>query len=161
MTIAEEELQDRVAALIDEHEADGRASALHVFAAAYLQRHRADGASPEAVYHEIAGAFDLVASRGRRPASVRAFNPTAYECVGSVVEATTDDLPYLVDSIAAELQGAGLEVHRVVHPIIGTERDRDGRLLAVLRPRESARRESVMHFELDRCLDRSEEATSE
>src|SRR4051794_16735529 len=121
MTIAEERFQDRVGALIDDREPVERARSLKVFAAAYLQRHSADGADPEARYHEIAGAYDVVAERGRRPALVRARNADEYPCLGSVVEVTTDDLPYLVDSVAAELEALGLDVRRVVHPIIGTE----------------------------------------
>src|SRR4051812_28811440 len=39
MTIAEGELQERVAALIDEREHGGRAAQLHAFAEAYLHRH--------------------------------------------------------------------------------------------------------------------------
>src|SRR3954452_7065167 len=152
MTIAQERLQDQVAAIIDAREPRERAPALRTFAAAYLQRNRAEDADAEATYREIRGAFELVRSRGLAPAAVRAFNTDEYECVGSVVEATTDDLPYLVDSINAQLQGAEVDVHRVVHPIVGTERDHDGRLLAVLRPRDSSRRESVMHFELDQRL---------
>src|SRR4051794_15437392 len=152
MTIAQERLQDQVAAIIDAREPRERAPALRTFAAAYLQRNRAEDADAEATFREILGAFELVRSRGRAPAAVPAFNTDEYECVGSVVEATTDDLPYLVDSINAQLQGAEVDVHRVVHPIIGTERDHEGHLLAVLRPRDSSRRESVMHFELDQRL---------
>ena len=156
MTLVEESLQDRVAALVAQRAPAERATALKTFAAAYLQRHAPADADAEALYHEVCGAFELVASRGRRPSAVRAFTPTrdadGYETFGSVVETNTDDLPYLVDSVTAELQERGLGVRRVAHPIVGTERDPDGRLLGVLRPRDAARRESIMHFELDRRL---------
>src|SRR4051812_422097 len=102
MTIAEERLQDQVAALIQEREDGARAAQLLAVAAASRHRQSSEGADPDAVFHEIASAFELVAARGRRPAAVRAYNPAEYECLGSVVEATTDDLPYLVDSVAAE-----------------------------------------------------------
>ena len=42
----------------------------------------------------------------------------------------------------------------MLHPIVGVERDADGAIEAVLHPREASRRESVMHFELDRRLTR-------
>jgi glutamate dehydrogenase len=156
MTIAEERLQDRVTALIAAQEPDGRAALLRAFTEAYLRRHSRADADPQAILNEIRGAFDLVASRGRRPAVVRAFTPEDYDCTGSVVEANTDDLPYLVDSLQAALQSGDHGVRRVVHPIIGTERGHEGELLAVSLPRDSARRESFMHFELDHRLEPDE-----
>jgi glutamate dehydrogenase len=152
MTIAEEPLLERVTALIDERGDAGGAEQLRAFAAAYLRRTPDDGLDPEAVLREVESAYELLAGRGRRPAVVRAVTGDGTDCPGSVVEATTDDLPYLVDSVSAELQARGLLVRRVVHPIVGTERDHEGHLVRVLRPRDAARRESVMHFELDRRL---------
>jgi glutamate dehydrogenase len=133
---------------------------LRAFAHAYLQRHHEEGADPEAVLAEIRGAYALMAERGHEPASVRAFTPSraehGYETVGSVVETATDDLPFLVDSVTSQLQARGLVVRRVMHPILGTERGAEGELRAVGDPRDSARRESVMHFELDRRLEEDE-----
>ncbi|MEA2124272.1 MAG: glutamate dehydrogenase, partial [Solirubrobacteraceae bacterium] len=153
MTLAEESLRDRVAALAD----DGL---LRAFSQAYLHRHHEPGADPERVLAEIRGAFALMAGRRRDPAAVRAFNPSAaddgYETVGSVVETATDDLPFLVDSVTAELEARGLVIRRVMHPILGTERDAEGDVRTVCDPRDSARRESIMHFELDRRLGQAE-----
>jgi glutamate dehydrogenase len=149
VTLAEESLRDRVTALADD-------ALLRAFAAAYLHRHHERDADPERVLAEIRGAYTLMASRGRDPAAVRAFNPSAsadgYESVGSVVETATDDLPFLVDSVTAELEARRLVVRRVMHPILGTERSGDGTLEQVCDPRDSARRESIMHFELDARL---------
>ena len=87
---------------------------------------------------------------------MRAFTPTleehGYEAPGSVVETNTEDWPFLVDSVSAALRGRGLGIHRVLHPIVGVERDADGAIEAVLHPREASRRESIMHFDLDRRL---------
>ena len=158
MTLAEESLRERVATLAG----DGL---LRAFADAYLHRHHEEDADPKAVLAEVRGAFELMAERGRSPASVRAFTPRreehGYESVGSVVETATDDLPFLVDSVSAYLQAQGLLVRRVMHPILGTQRAQDGTLEAVTGPRDSARRESVMHFELDRRLDDGELAEVE
>ncbi len=136
------------------------AAALREFAAAYLRRLSADAAesmsAPE-LFAEVAGAFDFAASRGERPILVRAFNPTAaehgYERAGSVLETSTEDLPFLVDSVRAELTAQGINVQRVLHPVVGLERDEAGQISRVLHPREANRRESVMHFDLDRRLD--------
>ena len=153
-------LAERVRRLIEAQAAPDRAPALQAFAAAYLHRVPEDSAEPEALYHEVAGAFELVASRRGRPAAVRAFTPTMAECGyetgGSIVETNTDDLPYLVDSVSAAIGARGLGVRRVMHPIVGTDRDHDGTLRAIVAPRDAIRRESVMHFELDRRLEEKE-----
>ncbi len=91
---------------------------------------------------------------------MRAFDPTAerdgYERPGSVLETNTEDLPFLVDSVTGALHAAGLKIQRVLHPILGLERDEQGRIARVLHPREATTRESVMHFELDRRLDEAQ-----
>ena len=114
--------------LVEERLPPERADAVREFAMAYLRR-LAAGADderhdPEALYHEVVGAFELAASRNGAPIAVRAFNPTraehGYEPAGSVVETNTEDLPFLVDSVSAELQGRGLGIVRMLHPIVGT-----------------------------------------
>ena len=134
-------------------------AALRAFARAYLKRLSADAAeeaSPAALFSELSGLFDFAASRGEHPILVRAFTPTraehGYERAESVVETSTEDLPFLVDSVRGALHAAGLGIVRVLHPIVGFERDADGHITAVQHPREAARRESVMHFELDARL---------
>ena len=44
----------------------------------------------------------------------------------------TEDMPFLIDSVIAELSRTGLTVHRVVHPVVVVRRDADGSLLEVL-----------------------------
>jgi glutamate dehydrogenase len=109
------------------------------FAEAYLRRSPLDPSVPQ-VAAEVRGALEFAASRGRAPVAVRALNPTleehGYQPAGSVLETNTDDLPFLVDSVTAELHARGLGIARVQHPILG----------------EPPNRESVMHFELDRRL---------
>src|SRR4051812_16342160 len=143
-------------------------AALAGFAQAYLRRPApADGArddDAEALLAEVRGAFELASSRDGAPAGVRAFNPRrgehGYDAAGSVLETNTQDLPFLVDSITAELHARGLGVARVTHPIVGVRRGGDGRIAAVEHPR-AAPRESVMHFELDRHLSPEELADLE
>ena len=148
---------DRLLALVDERVEPGRAQAVAGFAREYVRRlsDEADAADADALFHETLGAFELASSRDGAPVAVRAFNPTAaehgYTARGAVLETNTDDLPFLVDSVSAELGARGLQIVRVVHPIIGTERDRGGRIVAIRHPRE-ATAESVMHFALDRQL---------
>src|SRR5215204_6565461 len=136
------------------------AAALKEFAAAYLRRLSADSAetmTADELFAEVVGAFDFAASRGDSPILVRAFNPTlaeqGYERSGSVLETTSEDLPFLVDSVREAIAAEGVAVQRALHPVVGLERDADGRIVEVLHPREASARESVMHFDLDRRLD--------
>src|SRR5215218_8687815 len=146
--------------LIGERTSSERAPAVRAFAEAFLRRLSADGAdgtlAPDALCDEIVGAFEFASARGAEPIAVRAFTPTldehGYETPGSVVETNTEDWPFLVDSVSAALRARGIGIHRVLHPIVGVERDADGAIEAVLHPREASRRESVMHFDLDRRL---------
>ena len=146
--------------LVQERLPPERAETVRAFAKAYLRRLAAagddDGHDAEALYHEVLGAFELAASRDGAPMAVRAFNPTraehGYEPGGSVLETNTEDLPFLVDSVSAELEARGLGIVRVLHPIVGTERSADGGIARILHPSGAPATESVMHFELDRRL---------
>ncbi len=141
---------------------------LRAFAQAYLRRLSGDGTqgiSAEDLLAEVRGAFEFASARGDEPVAVRAFNPTraehGYEPLGSVVETNTDDWPFLVDSVSGELEHRGLEIARLLHPVIGVERDPDGRIISVGRAREAPHRESIMHFDLGRRLDEDELADVE
>jgi glutamate dehydrogenase len=57
-----------------------------------------------------------------------------------------DDMPFLVDSVAATIAGHGLTVHRLLHPIVQAERESD-RLADLGRGAP----ESVIYVELDRA----------
>jgi len=62
-----------------------------------------------------------------------------------------DDMPFLVDSIAAALAARGLAVHRLLHPIVAVRRDADGTLTGLMPPRtEGERRESIIYMEIER-----------
>src|SRR4051794_24660034 len=129
------------------------------FASAYVRRLSTEGISSAHLAAEVLGAFAFANDRGRRPVTVRAFNPTlsehGYEPLGSVLETNTDDWPFLVDSVSAALEARGEQVVRLVHPIIGISRE-DGRISAVTHARNAVHRESVMHYDLARRLTANE-----
>src|SRR5438093_4099959 len=50
--------------------------------------------------------------------------------VDSVLEIVNDDMPFLVDSVLAELTERGIDIHLVVHPVLSVLRDGAGRLTA-------------------------------
>ena len=75
-------------------------------------------------------------------ASVTAYNPDAardgWESPHSVIEIVNDDMPFLVDSVTAEINRHEAEVMLVIHPIVSLRRDAKGKLLA-LAPAKTAK----------------------
>ena len=105
----------------------------------------------------------LAFARRRLPgvAKVRVFNPTAaehgFESRHTVVQIVNDDMPFLVDSIANELNRREIAVHLLAHPVLPVRRDLDGDLLEVATEAgERARPESMMQIEIDRQADRAQ-----
>ncbi|HEV8313956.1 MAG TPA: NAD-glutamate dehydrogenase domain-containing protein, partial [Burkholderiaceae bacterium] len=106
--------------------------------------------------------FGAVRPLGRP--KVRALSPSVAEhgwaSRHTVIEIVNDDMPFLVDSTAAEINRQGLTLHLIVHPIFAVERGGDGSLTAI-RPRNEApqaARESWMHIEVDRLIDPQQRA---
>ena len=68
------------------------------------------------------------------------------------VEIVTDNMPFLIDSVSAAINGAGLEVRMAVHPVIRVRRDGRGKLLDVLEAgllgADDDIAESYMHLEV-------------
>src|SRR5262249_1722286 len=69
----------------------------------------------------------------------------------SLLEVVTDDMPFLLDSVLAELAERGLSVRLVAHPVFTVGRDSEGHLTQFIGeapPGEGALRESCMHIHL-------------
>jgi glutamate dehydrogenase len=144
---------------------DDRREAVEAFTRAYLRRLPPDAqASVEELAHQTLGLFAFVDAR-TQDIEVRVFNPTpethGYGARGAVVEVAVDDSPFLLDSITNEMVSHGLEVAWVLHPVIGTERGPDGRLLRVRHARHTTSRESVQHYQLTSALPADEGAALE
>ncbi|MBX9944015.1 MAG: NAD-glutamate dehydrogenase, partial [Reyranella sp.] len=107
----------------------------------------------------------LAFARRRLPgiAKVRAINPTeaahGFESRHTVVQIVNDDMPFLVDSIANELNRREIAVHLLAHPVLAAQRDLDGDLVGfaaeagTVAGDRGARPESLMHIEIDRQAD--------
>ena len=104
----------------------------------------------------IVSLFEFIRVRDKS-SKVRVFRPTlethGYEAAGSVVEVCTGDSPFLLDSITNEIERHDVKVAGVVHPVLGVERDADGKLMAIRHARHSMTRESVEHYQLGSALD--------
>ncbi|MFI5048380.1 MAG: NAD-glutamate dehydrogenase [Gaiellales bacterium] len=143
---------------------DGAADGpLGEFARAYARRVTSgplDEPGIDALAAQVAGLFEFISERRPGDIHARAFNPDGardgWSCRGSVLEANVDDMPFLIDSVTEELRRRGLAVRNVMHPVIGVERDGNGRLAAVVPARGALHRESVMHFEVDRRMPEAE-----
>jgi glutamate dehydrogenase len=158
----------RVLALVDARVAPERAAAVRVFTAVFTRRRSPEELgerSPQELLAVVLGAFELADARSEDDVAVRVFDPSpavdGYETPGTVVQVSTADSPFLFDSVSEELRASGLDVRRVIHPVIGIERGPDGRIARVLHVRETETRESVMHFELERRLTQREAAELE
>ena len=122
--------------------------------------------APEDVLGAALAHRDLARSRPIGTAKVDVFNPELDEqgwtSGHTVVQVVTDDMPFLVDSVSAELQRTERAVHLVVHPTMRVRRDATGQLEEVLLDGGEGLegradgggfgevRESWMHLEIDR-----------
>ena len=93
----------------------------------------------------------------RRPGrcKIQVYNPRPQEhgwkSSHTIVEIINDDMPFLVDSVTAELNRLSVEVYLVIHPIIRVERGVEGRLAALLETGDSndgGPDESFMHVQI-------------
>jgi glutamate dehydrogenase len=78
----------------------------------------------------------------------------------SVLEIVNDDMPFLVDSVLAELADRGVDVRFVVHPVLTVARDAAGRLTALkdAKAAPGAPRESVIYIHLEPIDDEARRA---
>ena len=62
-----------------------------------------------------------------------------------------DDMPFLVDSVAATIAAQGLAIDRLVHPVVPVERDDSGALVRLIEGKDTShRRESMIYIETPR-----------
>ena len=88
------------------------------------------GAEVENLYCAALSLWNHGQKRLPGQAKVRVFNPRVDEhgwySAHTVVEIVNDDMPFLVDSVTAELGRDDLTVHLVIHPVIEVARDPQG-----------------------------------
>jgi glutamate dehydrogenase len=79
----------------------------------------------------------------------------------TIIEIVNDDMPFLVDSVAAELHRQNAEILLVIHPIVTVWRDDEGRLTGLAQFGKTAGdawRESFMHIRVNAQLTAGPEA---
>ncbi|HUR13759.1 MAG TPA: NAD-glutamate dehydrogenase [Mycobacteriales bacterium] len=113
------------------------------------------GREPRDVYGAALAHLELAEQRTPGTALVRVLTPTleshGWSSAHTVVEVVTDDMPFLVDTVSAELNRHDLGIQLVIHPVVPVRRDAVGRLLEVdPAGDQDSVRESFMHVEVDR-----------
>jgi len=87
---------------------------------------------PENLAGAALSIWGLMAQRKPGHAKIRVYNPVAarngWEVPGTAIEIVNDDMPFLVDSVTAEINRRDAEVQLVIHPILAVERDAKGNL---------------------------------
>lgn len=87
---------------------------------------------------------------------VRVFTPQktrdGWQATHTIIHIVNDDMPFLVDSVAAELGSQNLTIDALFHPVLGLTRDAKGKLKAVEGRTGGQHAESFMHIQLEQVL---------
>jgi glutamate dehydrogenase len=139
-------------------------------AEAFVRRYFALVAPDDIIYSSfetlLGGALSLWQFGERREAGVpkiRLFNPSVetngWGLEHTVIEIVNDDMPFLVDSVSAEVNRLGRNIHLLLHPVVRVRRD-SGRQRVELSSTQDAPTdaivESYMHVEVDQETDAAE-----
>ncbi len=88
---------------------------------------------------------------------MRIFTPKAaeqgWEANTSVIEFINDDMPFLVDSIAMEINRQGIAIQQIAHPLFGIVRDNHGAISGIDAAGDGKKLESWIHIEIERLTD--------
>ena len=134
-----------------------------VSAEAFVRRYFALVAPDDIIYTAfdtlIEGALSLWqfgANRQKGTPKIRLFNPTSetsgWAIEHTVIEIVNDDMPFLVDSVSAEVNRLGRNIHLLLHPVVRVRRDSAGRRVELTSTQDAPKDaivESYMHVEVD------------
>jgi len=131
----------------------------------YLQQYFADvphedldGRSEEIMARIALDHLEFGAVRRPGQALLRIYNADpkehGYDSAFTFIEVVNDDMPFLVDSVAAAINRHDLAVQITVHPIVSVKRDSKGKLTAITRPNDAdAQPESFIRLGITRVTD--------
>ena len=151
------EILDKLAAMARQRVQAGAAVANADTAEAFIRRFYANvdiddlaERAPDDLYGSAIALWAFGRARPAGTAKVRVYSPRLAEhgwaSTHTVVEIVNDDMPFLVDSITAEINRRDLSVHLVIHPVVPVVRDASGAATALA---DGGGRESFMHIEID------------
>ena len=111
--------------------------------------------NPGTLFSLAQGHWKLGAIRPSGRSLVRVFNPDqrkdGWVSEHTIVEIINDDMPFLVDSVTAELNRQDLIVHLVIHPILNVRRNKAGKFLEIVKGgggKNKTLAESFMHLQV-------------
>lgn len=113
--------------------------------------------SDENLYGAALTAWRFAARRGYGTSVVRVFNPLhdqhGWQSTHTVVEIINDDMPFLVDSVVADLNRMNLAINLLIHPVMRAKRDEKGQLVEMADEGDPATEESFFHIQVPRQPD--------
>jgi glutamate dehydrogenase len=127
----------------------------------FVRRYFANVAPEDVIYTSfdtllggVLSLWDFGAKRIPGKPKVRLFNPTeavdGWDIQHTVIEIINDDMPFLVDSVTAEIRRRERQIHLLLHPVVQVRREAGGNLLEVTeKPSPDGVAESYMHVEID------------
>jgi glutamate dehydrogenase len=148
-------IAERLRDLITRRAARGNELHLVVFARLLLGRSEGyvDRLAEEEAMGLVTSAYRFYAGPGPE-LRVRAITPNyaadGWDAAVSVIETAISDRPFVVDTIRATLDAAGIEIRALLHPIFAATRDATGGLATLAAPGEQERRESFVHVAISR-----------
>ena len=156
-------IESAVDLLVDRIGAEGESEAARKFAYHYYQT-VPDEDILALTREDLCGAvltlFRYASERRAGEIKVRVYRPTlerdGWRSTHTVVELICDDSPFLVDSLCMVINRHGYSIHLQAHPVMGIERDEDGKLLDVVQqesPSGPGSLESIQHIEIDQETD--------
>src|SRR6266567_659326 len=123
---AEEQKREQIAGVLSrvgERFAPERAEPIQRFVNQFYGHVPPDDVVPRGaddLYGAALSLWQFAQERATGHAKLRAFNPRldaeGWRAGRTVIEIVNDDMPFLVDSVTAALNGLGLTVHLVIHP---------------------------------------------
>ena len=95
--------------------------------------------------------------------NVRLFNPSVekngWALEHTIIEVVNDDMPFIVDSVTAEINRRERNIHLLLHPVVRVRRDAKGKRVELSQTQAApadALTESYMHLEIDQVTDHEE-----
>lgn len=108
----------------------------------------------EHLYAAGVSLYNFASTRRPGELKIRVYNPRldehGWHTPHTIIEVVNDDMPFLVDSVAAELTRQHIDIQLVAHPIFSLRRNDKGELVEVgpaeATPVQGAQTESIMHL---------------
>lgn len=124
------------------------------------------GRSPDKLGQAAMSHLEFAAVRKTGEPRLRIFNPQekqhGYQSAFTIIEMVNDNMPFLVDSVAAAIDRQNLTVHMTIHPVLRVRRDARAKLVEILpRASEDGQSESFIRFVIDREPDAQQRSVLE